>query len=215
MNLYSYFSRGVHWPRTNWPSHKRVLNLKRRVLIQWRLIFSRINGARKLLWEYHNYFCCIEISYLSGHSSRNTHINTVKSINLNFAVQSVDICIPGISVTVDTDIFRMVTVVYFPPKVTAIPYEWFVASALHRLKQYWTSTLIDHSKLRSLSRLIQRNPTDDRQRHCRYIIPFVITDSTPAKGRMKCFDSPCLVVFCCIYQSHPYFRLSYNKRYWM
>ena len=166
MNLCSYFSRGLHWPRTNWRSHKRVLNLKSRVLIQWRLIFSRINGAWKLLWEYHNNFCCIEISYLTGHSSRNAHINTVKSINLNFAVQFWYLYTWNISYSRHRRLQNGNSCV-LSTQGDCNPI-WMIRCQCTSRRQAILDQFLDHSKFWSLSCSPQRNPTDDRQRHCRY-----------------------------------------------
>jgi hypothetical protein len=100
----------------------------------------------------------------------------------------------AITVAFDTDIFSVATVVYIQPTVTAIPNEWFVTSALYIVKQYWTSSLTIVSSLPCPAYSSETHLTTDNATV--RIIPFIITDSTPAKRRMKYFNSPWFVGLC-------------------
>jgi hypothetical protein len=104
--------------------------------------------------------------YLSGHSSRNTHINIVKSINLNFAIQFWYLYTWNISYIRHRHLHNGDSCAY-STQGDCNPI-WMIRCQCTSPRQAILDQYLDHSKHWSLSRLLQRNPTDDRQRYCRY-----------------------------------------------
>ena len=109
-------------------------------------------------------------------------------------------------ITVNTNIPIMVAGSNIPSTVTAIPYVRFFTSALGIVKQCWTSSSAIVRILSGRTRSSKAQLTTDNA--TRGVIPQrIATDGTPAEGRMKYFDSSCVVV-CWIYQSDLYVRVS-------
>ena len=110
-------------------------------------------------------------------------------------------------ITINTNIPIMVAGSNIPSTVTAIPYVRFFTSALGIVKQCWTSSLAIVRSLPGRTRSSKAQLTTDNACTRGVIPPPHATDSTPAEGWMKYFDSSGIVV-CWIYQSDLYVRVS-------